>query len=131
MNKTIFITGGAIRIGKAICEKFHEEGFNIICHYNSSAKYADELSAKFNSIRNNSCKTIQFDLNKIDEYPIFIEKIRSFYNSIDVLINNASAFYSTPLKEYQENDWEILHNSNLRGPFLISSLTYGTKFSIT
>ena len=36
MNKTIFITGGAIRIGKAICEKFHEEGFNIICHYNSS-----------------------------------------------------------------------------------------------
>ena len=71
---------------------------------------------------NNSCKTIQFDLNKIDEYPIFIEKIRSFYNSIDVLINNASAFYSTPLKDYQENDWEILHNSNLRGPFLISSL---------
>ena len=68
------------------------------------------------------CKTIQFDLNKIDEYPIFIEKIRSFYNSIDVLINNASAFYSTPLKDYQENDWEILHNSNLRGPFLISSL---------
>ena len=122
MNKTIFITGGAIRIGNAICEKFHEEGFNIICHYNSSAKYADELSEKFNSIRNNSCKTIQFDLNKIDEYPIFIEKVRSFYNSIDVLINNASAFYSTPLKDYQERDWEILHNSNLRGPFLISSL---------
>ena len=38
------------------------------------------------------------------------------------MINNASAFYSTPLKDYQDNDWEILHNSNLRGPFLISSL---------
>jgi NAD(P)-dependent dehydrogenase (short-subunit alcohol dehydrogenase family) len=36
MNKTIFITGGAIRIGKEICKKFHQEGFNIICHYNSS-----------------------------------------------------------------------------------------------
>ena len=113
MNKTIFITGGAIRIGKEICKKFHQEGFNIICHYNSS----EEL----NEIRKGSCELIQFDLNEINKYPDFIKKVKSLYESIDILINNASAFYSSPLSDYQEKDWDILHNSNLRGPFLISS----------
>ena len=113
MNKTILITGGAIRIGKAICEKFHKEGFNILCHYNSSKKYADELSEELNSIRKDSCSIIQFDLNDIDKYPVFIEKIKELSKSVDVLVNNASAFYSSPLDNYQENDWEDLHNSNL------------------
>ena len=122
MNKTILITGGAIRIGKAICEKFHKEGFNILCHYNSSKKYADELSEQLNNIRKNSCSIIQFDLNDIDKYPIFIKKVKQLSESIDVLVNNASAFYSSPLTNYKKGDWEDLHNSNLRGPFLISSL---------
>jgi len=122
MNKTILITGGAIRIGKAICEKFHKEGFNILCHYNSSKKYAEELSEQLNNIRKNSCSIIQFDLNDIDKYPIFIKKVKQLSESIDVLVNNASAFYSSPLTNYKEGDWEDLHNSNLRGPFLISSL---------
>ena len=122
MNKTILITGGAIRIGKAICEKFHKEGFNVLCHYNSSKKYADELAEELNSIRKNSCSIIQFDLNDIDKYPIFIKKVKQLSVSIDVLVNNASAFYSSPLDNYKERDWEDLHNSNLRGPFLISSL---------
>ena len=76
MNKTILITGGAIRIGKAICKKFHKEGFNILCHYNSSKKYADELSEELNSIRKDSCSIIQFDLNYINKYPIFIKKVK-------------------------------------------------------
>ena len=122
MNKTILITGGAIRIGKAICKKFHKAGFNILCHYNSSKKYADELFEELNSIRKDSCSIIQFNLNDIDKYPVFIEKVKELSESVDVLVNNASAFYSSPLDNYQESDWEDLHNSNLRGPFLISSL---------
>ena len=121
MNKTIFITGGAIRIGKEICKKFHQEGFNIICHYNSSSNFANQLSEELNEIRKGSCELIQFDLNEINKYPDFIKKVKSLYESIDILINNASAFYSSPLNDYQEKDWDILHNSNLRGPFLISS----------
>ena len=122
MNKTILITGGAIRIGKAICKKFHKAGFNILCHYNSSKKYADELFEELNSIRKDSCSIIQFNLNDIDKYPVFIEKVKELSESVDVLVNNASAFYSSPLDNYQESDWDDLHNSNLRGPFLISSL---------
>ena len=69
MNKTILITGGAIRIGKAICKKFHKAGFNILCHYNSSKKYVINcisvdspvsMYAK-NTIIPISSKTVVFD----------------------------------------------------------------------
>ena len=41
--KTALITGGAIRIGKDICKKLHENGYNIICHYNKSENEAKDL----------------------------------------------------------------------------------------
>lgn len=122
MNKTILVTGGAIRIGREICKTFHKKGFNIICHYNSSENEAKKLSDELNSIRSESCKIIKFDLNHIQNYQIFIDNVNNLYPSIDVLINNASAFYSTILGDSSSKDWETLHNSNLRGPYLISEL---------
>ena len=63
MNKVVLVTGGAKRIGKSICKKFHENGFSIICHYNSSDEEAENLKKELNSIRANSIETIKFDLN--------------------------------------------------------------------
>ena len=51
MNKVVLVTGGAKRIGKSICKKFHENGFSIICHYNSSDEEAKNLKKELNSIR--------------------------------------------------------------------------------
>ena len=48
MNKTIFITGAAKRIGKEIALTFKELGWNIIIHYNSSKEAADDLAAEIN-----------------------------------------------------------------------------------
>ena len=64
----------------------------------------------------------RFDLNDIHNYQTFIDNINNLYPSIDVLINNASAFYATSLGDSSSKDWETLHNSNLRGPYLISEL---------
>jgi pteridine reductase len=122
MNKTVIVTGGAKRIGKAICKTFHTKGFDIICHYNSSRKEAEALAEELNNLRKNSCKLIKFNLNEINNYKNFINELITLSGSIDVLINNASAFYATSLGESKEIDWENLHNSNLRGPYLISEL---------
>ena len=122
MNKTVIVTGGAKRIGKAICKTFHDKGFDIICHYNSSNEEAEALGKELNNLREDSCKLIKFDLNETNNYKNFTDKLISLSNSIDVLINNASAFYATSLGESKEADWEALHNSNLRGPYLISEL---------
>ena len=119
MNKVALITGGAKRIGKSICEKFHKNDFSIICHYNSSDKEANELKDKLNSMRKNSIELIKFDLNDVNNYQSFCNEVLNKYGKVDVLINNASSFFATPLSENNMNDWDDLINSNVKGPLAL------------
>lgn len=119
MNKVVLVTGGAKRIGKSICKKFHENGFSVICHYNTSDEEAENLKKELNSVRANSIETVKFDLNDYGNYNSFCESILKKYGKLDVLINNASSFFSTPLDEDNLNDWDDLINSNVKGPLII------------
>jgi pteridine reductase len=110
MNKTIFITGAAKRIGKEIALTFKELGWNIIIHYNSSKEAADDLAAEINNSNDSSAVTVQ--------------------GNLDLLINNASTFYPTPIDDISEDHWEKLVGSNLKGPmFLIKGLKQKLKKS--
>ena len=65
MNKkkqVAIITGGAKRIGAAICRRLHKANIDIIIHYKNSAKEATLLKDELNSIRKDSASTIQADL---------------------------------------------------------------------
>ena len=116
MNKVVLVTGGAKRIGKSICKKFHENEFSIVCHYNSSEDEAIQLKESLNSIRKDSVEVVQFDLNDIDKYESFCESVIEKFGRIDVLINNASSFYSTPIFDRSKDAWDDLINSNVKGP---------------
>ena len=72
-EKFIFLTGGAKRIGKTTCKHFHDEGFNVIFHYNSSKTEAEEIFEELNSKRKNSCHILQANFD--DE----LEKIVDWY----------------------------------------------------
>ena len=63
MNKTVFITGAAKRIGKAIALAFKDLGWNIIIHYNSSKEAADDLATEINNSSANSAITVQGNLD--------------------------------------------------------------------
>ena len=114
------ITGGAIRIGRDICKKFHENGYDIVCHFNKSETAANELKSELNEIRADSCETICFDLNDHNDLENFVIEIKKKFNNLDVLINNASSFFKTDFLTHKDSDWKDLINSNLRGPFLLS-----------
>ena len=118
--KTALITGGAIRIGKDICKKLHENGYNIICHYNKSENEAKDLKSELNQLRENSCEIFCLDLNDLEQVEELITKISNNFNSLDVLVNNASSFFKTDIENHDDSDWDDLINSNLRGPFLLS-----------
>ena len=118
--KTALITGGAIRIGKDICKKLHENGYNIICHYNKSENEAKDLKSELNQLRENSCEIFCLDLNDLEQVDELITKISNNFNSLDVLVNNASSFFKTDIENHDDSDWDDLINSNLRGPFLLS-----------
>lgn len=123
MSKTILITGAAKRIGKEIALTFSDMGWNIIIHYNSSKKDAEDLQSILNSANPNSAKIIQANLDIQEDVDRLIHASKSFFSRIDVLVNNASAFYPTPIKNASTDDWNKLIGSNLKGPlFLIKGL---------
>ena len=130
MNKTIFITGAAKRIGKEIALTFKEMGWNIIIHYNSSKQNADDLAEEINRDNPNSAKTVQGNLDVKEDIEKILDEIHNFFPSIDLLINNASTFYPTPIEEISEDHWNKLIGSNLKGPlFLIQGLKEKLKAS--
>ena len=123
-SKTVLITGAARRIGAVTAQLFHAAGYRVIIHYNNSAASADKLCKQLNRERDNSCLLVQSDLNDMAG----LAKIAALVESVgrlDVLINNASSFYPTPLEACDNKQWDDLVNSNLKG-FLFLSQTLAT-----
>ena len=123
MKKTIFITGAAKRIGKEIALCFSEMGWNIIIHYNSSKSDAQVLADEINGTNPDSAMTVQGNLDVKEDVEKVINEVRDAFPTIDLLINNASTFYPTPIEDISEEHWDKLVGSNLKGPlFLIKGL---------
>ena len=121
-NRTVLITGAAKNIGATIAKELHSSGMKIIIHYNHSQKEATKLVNELNDLRENSAIKIQADLKKKECYSMLIKTALDFTGKIDVLINNASAFYPTPLNDINEKNWNELININLKAPLFISKL---------
>ena len=122
MNKNVLITGAAKRIGASCAKLLHTEGCNIILHYRSSQQQVLQLFEELNAKRPGSVKMIQADLLDRDELTHLAHSAESSWGGLDVLVNNASAFYPTPMGDISEQDWDILFGSNLKAPFFISQL---------
>jgi len=130
MSKTVFITGAAKRIGKEIALSFKELGWNIIIHYNSSKEDALNLAKEINNANKNTAITVQGNLDVKEDVNAIIKEVLDAFPSIDLLINNASTFYPTPIDDISEEHWEKLVGSNLKGPlFLIQGLKQKLKES--
>ena len=98
-------------------------GWNIIIHYNSSKHEADELASEINRVNPNTAITVQGNLDVKEDVEKIIKRVLVAFPTIDLLINNASTFYPTPIEEISEDHWEKLIGSNLKGPmFLIKGL---------
>lgn len=119
-NKVVLITGGAKRVGAAICRELHAQGASLMIHYNQSQAEARALQAEFNLQRPNSAATIQGDLlNAAIVSSLVSETIRHF-GRLDVLINNASSYYATEIGQINEENWTDLMGSNLKAPMFLA-----------
>lgn len=113
------ITGSARRIGAEIARLFHNNSFDVALHYNSSSHEALALETELNETRPNSAKTFQAQLTDINAVKKMGQEVLSWKNQLDVLINNASSFYPTPLEEANEEHWNNLIGSNLKAPYFL------------
>jgi len=121
MNRVALITGAAKRVGAIIATHLHAQGYSILIHYNSSLSEAESLANKLNNIRPDSADIRQADLNIMHEVEQLADSSLNKWGRIDLLINNASAFYPTPLSTSTQEQWDNLVNSNLRAPYFLSA----------
>jgi NAD(P)-dependent dehydrogenase (short-subunit alcohol dehydrogenase family) len=88
-GKRALVTGGAVRIGRAITEALLAEGVEVIVHFQTSEKEADAFWPNI----------IQADLSDPAQCETLIERAAAQFGPIDILINNAAVFYQTKLAD--------------------------------
>lgn len=126
MQKNVLITGAAKRIGAACARLLHSEGCNIFIHYRSSAEDAQRLCDELNQKRSGSAAMMQADLLNMAELEQVAVEAQKAWGGIDVLVNNASTFYSGEVSDVTEQQWDELLGGNLKAPFFLSKVLSGT-----
>lgn len=114
------ITGAGKGIGAAIARELHGAGMDVIIHYRHSGVQAETLAETLNEARSDSACTLQADLGSPDAGQTVLDEARCWRDRIDVLVNNASLFFPTPLGSAADRDWKALMQVNLRTPFFLA-----------
>jgi len=114
------ITGGAKRLGATIARALHGAGANIVIHYCRSQAAAVALTEELNALRAGSAHALAGDLLNTRMLPDLIEQTVRTFNRLDILVNNASTFYATPIGSITEQHWDDLVGSNLKAPLFLA-----------
>jgi pteridine reductase len=137
MNKTVLITGAAKRVGAEIAKELHCRGMNIVIHFYHSHQEAEQLVLGFNAVRPHSAYIVQGDISNIESCQKIVKKAHGIWQRLDLLINNASRFYPTPIGNTTITEWDDLLDSNLKGAFFLSQAaapflkaTFGTIINL-
>jgi len=120
IGKCALVTGAARRIGATIARRLHADGADIAIHYRGSAPAATELRDTLNARRENSAETFQADLSDGRQIDSLVEGVVQWSGRLDVLVNNASSFYPTPLGTVTVEQWDDLIGSNLKAPLFLT-----------
>jgi pteridine reductase len=119
-GQTVLITGGARRLGAATARALHAVGANLVIHHRSSTQEAATLVRTFNSIRPDSALTVQADLLDIAQLPGLLAAAIEHFGRLDILINNASTFYATPMGTITAAQFDDLIGTNFRAPLFLA-----------
>ena len=119
-GKVVLVTGGAKRVGAAICRRLHAAGASVALHYRFSVQEALAVQAELQAIRPDSILGLQADLLDPAAITRLVHDTVQRFGRLDALVNNASSFFATPLGEIDERCWNDLVGTNLKAPLLLA-----------
>ncbi|MFQ5634243.1 MAG: pteridine reductase [Gammaproteobacteria bacterium] len=114
------ITGAGKRVGACIARTLHAAGANVAVHYRGSREPALAVVNDLNGARADSAIAIGGDLTDTAGLPALVDEVMARASRLDILVNNASSFYPTPLGEITESQWDDLIGTNLKAPLFLS-----------
>lgn len=114
------ITGASRRIGAAIARRLHAAGYDLALHHRRDDDRMDALIAELEAIRTGSTLELRAELADLDVLPLLVADTVMRFSRIDVLVNNASAFFATPVGQATAQQWDVLFAANARAPFFLA-----------
>jgi pteridine reductase len=117
-GRTAVVTGGAVRLGRAIALGLAARGADIALHYRSSEPDALRTAEEIRAL-GRRCLPVAADLQNPASPGMIMEAVDAFFGKADVLINSAAIFERGTLAETTPELWEKTIAVNLRAPFFL------------
>jgi pteridine reductase len=119
-GQTVLITGGARRLGAASARALHAAGANVVIHHLTSIQDAATLIGTLNALRPGSAVGVPANLLDTARLPELVATTLQHFGRLDILINNASTFYPTPIGEITAAQFDDLVGTNFRAPLFLA-----------
>jgi pteridine reductase len=117
-QRVALVTGGAIRVGRAITLALAGAGYDMMISYRSSAGPAVEVRAAVESL-GRRCETVRADLAVAASADIVIDAVRNTFGRLDLVVNSAASFDERALLDVDPEAWDTVMNLNARAPHLL------------
>jgi NAD(P)-dependent dehydrogenase (short-subunit alcohol dehydrogenase family) len=128
-GKTVLITGGAQRLGRAVALAMAGAGANVAFTFRSSSDEAGETLKEIKAAGVQGL-ALECDLRRSDDVGNVIGNVLKHFQQIDLLVNNAGIFETAGIEEITAEHWDEVFAVNVRGPFLVSQRCIPTLRSV-
>ena len=115
----VLVTGGAVRLGRALALRFAEAGCDLFIHYRTSAGAAEATADEARALGRRAA-TAAADLSDPEQIDQLFDGLDAHFDRLDILVNSAASFERIPFEEATPADWDAAQALNLRAPFLLT-----------
>lgn len=117
-QRVALVTGGAVRLGRAITVGLADAGYDLVIGYRSSAEAAKDVVSEVEAA-GQLCHAIEADLTDPLAAETLVEAVRQAFGRLDLVVNSAASFRSVPLMAVDAEEWDAVMTLNVRAPHLI------------
>jgi pteridine reductase len=117
-QRVALVTGGAVRLGRALALGLADAGYDILIGYRFSSDAAREAVAEIER-RGRVAEAVQADLADPEASSLLADAVRQRFGRLDLLVNSAASFRSVPLMDVDAEEWDRVMDLNVRAPHLV------------
>lgn len=118
-GKVAIVTGGAVRVGRALVLALAQQGVRVVVHYGASVRQAEELLASLGAAGQEALG-VQADLRRSDAPRAIMAAALKHFEQVDILVNSAAIFEPGDVAHTSEASWDAHMAINLKAPFFLS-----------
>ncbi|PFG74233.1 3-oxoacyl-[acyl-carrier-protein] reductase [Tepidiforma thermophila] len=118
-GKAALVTGGSRGIGRAICLELGRRGARVAVNYRANAELAEEVAAEIRAMGSEAF-AVGGDVANGDDAAAMVKATVERFGGLDILVNNAGITRDGLLMRMSDEDWDAVHQVNLRGAFLVT-----------